>query len=107
MVDELEKQRLILSDKALEEKQRLISEKSNALQSLVLQYQQELQAKDQELTKSIINEVSGIVEEIARREGFVLVLEKNEGGVLYARDTLDITDKVLREYDKRVKRRKR
>ncbi len=107
LIEEFEKQQLVLSEKARADKQRLIDEKSSALREMIIQYQQELQKKDQELTRSIINEVSGIVEEIAKRYGFTLVVEKNEGGILYFKNGLDITDKVLKEYDKRVKKRSR
>jgi len=55
-----------------------------------------------EYIQRIRNQVEGIVVEIGKKEGFLLILESKEGGVAYAPDSVDITDKVIKEYDARA-----
>lgn len=106
LIDEFDKQKLFLSKDLLQEKQKNIEEKSGILRDMVVQFQQELQQKDAEITRSILNEVQGIVEMVAKKYNLNLVIEKNEAGVVYFDNVMDITDKVLTEYDQRVKSKK-
>jgi len=61
-------------------------------------YEAELQKKDQEWTEKILKEVEKVIYKIGKTEGYDLILEKS--AVLYAPEAYDITDKVIREYDK-------
>jgi Skp family chaperone for outer membrane proteins len=40
-----------------------------------------------------------VIEKIGSEEGFILIMEKRAGGVLYRAESLDITEKVIRAYD--------
>ncbi|NIP30104.1 MAG: hypothetical protein GTO02_08045 [Candidatus Dadabacteria bacterium] len=59
----------------------------------------ELQKKDLELTQKILKDIEGIVKQIGDSEGFSLILEKSEGGLLYGGKDADITGKVISAYD--------
>ena len=37
-----------------------------------------------------------IVEEIGKKEGYMLIMERRVGGVMYAPSAIDITDRVIR-----------
>ena len=41
-----------------------------------------------------------IVGEIGDKEGYTLILEKGTVGLMYYKDSIDITDKVIAAYDK-------
>jgi len=43
--------------------------------------------------------MAGIVRGIAEAEGFTFVLDRNESGLIYAPDSLDITNEVVRKYN--------
>jgi outer membrane protein len=52
------------------------------------------------LSNRIREDVFDIVEDIGRRGGYQLVLERQIGGVVYAPNAIDITDKVIEEYNR-------
>ena len=49
------------------------------------------------LIKRIRKEVLGIIEEIGKKEGYLLIIENI--GVLYSPNTLDITDSIIEKYN--------
>ena len=61
----------------------------------------ELQRKDLELTQKILQDIEGIVKQIGDSEGFSLILEKSEAGLLYGGSDADVTGKVIAAYDKK------
>jgi Skp family chaperone for outer membrane proteins len=48
----------------------------------------------------IKTEVLALAQTLGKKEGFDLVLEINEGGVMYYKDTIDITDQLIEAYNK-------
>ncbi len=59
----------------------------------------ELQRKDLELTQNVLKDIEGIVNKIGAEEGFDLIVEKTEAGVLYGSSATDITKKIISVYD--------
>ncbi len=59
----------------------------------------ELQRKDLELTQGVLKEIEAIVNKIGQQEGFDLIVEKTEAGILYGSSSSDITQKVISVYD--------
>ena len=51
------------------------------------------------MSQRIQTEVLKIVEEIGRKEGYLLIIGKREAGVMYSPNTNDITDKVIKVYN--------
>ena len=51
------------------------------------------------LSDRIKKDVFDIVEEIGKREGYLLILERRFGGVVYAPNAIDITSKVIQRYN--------
>lgn len=96
----LEKQGAVLSETARAEKERADRERLEAFKEKFQSSQQTLQRKDQELTRKILKDLQGIIREIGEAEGYSLVVEKGEGGVLYAPTSADLTNEVIRRYDK-------
>lgn len=90
--DEL-KSNLLLSDEERAKKETQINEKKQA----VLKYSQEaeeyLTQREEELKKQITQSVIQIIKKTAQEQDIDIVLESNY--VLYADDTLDITDEVI------------
>ena len=44
-------------------------------------------------------EVVELVQEIGKKEGYTLIVEKRTGGVVYAQPSTDITDSVIEAYN--------
>ncbi|MFO0753509.1 MAG: OmpH family outer membrane protein [Thermodesulfovibrionales bacterium] len=59
----------------------------------------ELQKKDKELTQKVLNEINTIIRELAKREQYTLVFERNAAGIVHFTDTVDITSRVIGAYD--------
>jgi outer membrane protein len=51
------------------------------------------------LSNKIKKDVFGIVEEIGKEGGYLLILERRVGGVVYAPHAIDMTDKVIEAYN--------
>ena len=41
-----------------------------------------------------------IVQKMGKKEGYLLILEKKNAGVMYNPESIDITDKIIMEYNK-------
>ena len=57
----------------------------------------EAQRMDRELVQKALKEVDGIVKKIGEKEGFTVILEKSAGGVVYFRDSVDVTAKIIQQ----------
>lgn len=96
--DQLEKQSLLLSSerkKDLEDKLRnKLAEYEKFLASKFGQ-QGEAVVKNTELTRPIIEKINEIIERIAREERYDFIFDTRSGGVVFAKKTYDLTDRVL------------
>ncbi len=76
-----------------------INKKKKELARLRDDFREELQKKDFELTQKILKELESVIKNIGTTEGYSLIVEKTESGVIYGNDTVDITQKVIKAYD--------
>jgi outer membrane protein len=65
----------------------------------------EIQQRERKLTQPIIGQIREIIEGIAKKDGFTMILEKSENSVMWAQKELDITDRVIKEYDSSAKKK--
>jgi len=104
---ELEKQTSVLSGEARKSKEEEIERLVRDYQRLVQDAQNDVKKKETELTGSILKELRDVVEKIGKDEGYSLIIENVEGIILYAKKDLDITDKVIKNFNEtRVKQKK-
>ena len=73
------------------------------LQNEYVQYQQELSQKEGELTQKILEKMQAILRRIGQTDGYTLILEANEGGVVWVPSNLDLTDVLIQRYNKEAK----
>lgn len=95
----LEQKALVMDQEAREEKERSLRIKMNDLKSLRKRYLDTLKELNLKLSNQIKKDVFQIVEEIGKQGGYLLILEHHVGGVVYAPNSIDITDKVIEEYN--------
>jgi outer membrane protein len=100
LADAYEKQKLVLAPSALDEKRKELESKKDGLQQAVMSAQADMQKKDLELTGEIIKKVRQVVEKIGRDGAYTMIVEKNEGGVVYNKDAADVTKQVIDEFNK-------
>ncbi len=101
--EQLDKQSLLLSS---ERKQQL----EEQLQQKMVDYQKFLQEKfgqqgealkqNENLTRPIIEKINKILDQIAKAENYDYIFDTRSGGVVYAKQSYDLTERVLQELNK-------
>lgn len=106
---ELEKaaQDSTLSEKAKHEKQGLFQSKLEAYQRRIQQFNQEVQVKQREMIADYAKKIQRAAFTVAEKEGYTAVLDKGSEAtikiVIYSHPSLDLTDKVVKEFDNQQK----
>lgn len=96
---QLERESLVISKAKREEREREIRIKINDLKSLQKRYMQGFKAHEQRLVARIQKALKKIIDDIGKKEGYLLIIEKRQGGVLYAPQSVDLTDRLIMEYN--------
>ena len=100
--DELQKQRVLLSPEALQEKFRALQQRQTALQRKVQQRNQEFIRLRSFATREFEKERAKAVMGVAKKHEFTLIIRRRE--VVVRADFLDITGLVLETLNKRKKK---
>lgn len=101
--EELEKQAMLLSEDARGAKERDYQQKVKEFQRFTKDIQEELQQKDNDFTKQILEELFKVIKEVGEKEGYTLILEQSESSILYADEKVNLTDKVIKAFDAKKK----
>jgi len=96
---ELEKQAVLLSDSAKAQKERDFQQNVKELQRFQKDVKEVLQQQDADATKQILNELFEILQKLGKDKGYSMVIEKNEGAVIYADESVDLTDELIKAFD--------
>jgi outer membrane protein len=105
--DEMDKKGLVLSAESRREKEETLQRKVRDLRRLAEDLEKELQRKEQQATQKILGELTGVIEKIGKERGFLLIVERRSGGVIYGDPEGDVTDEVIKLYDQeKAKERK-
>lgn len=63
--------------------------------------EKKIQEEDQRLTKAVLTKINSFMEEYGKKNGFDVIIGVTDvGNVLYANESLDITDTVIKELNK-------
>jgi outer membrane protein len=98
--DSLDKQSALLTQTATKEKETAYQKKLRDYQILVDDTNKELKARDEEIAAKIIPEIAKVVQTIAEREKYTLVIDTATMPVAYHAKENDFTKKVTDEYNK-------
>jgi len=96
---ELDKQAMMLSLDAKEDKEKTIERKTRELEYLYKDLNEEMARAQGKEKQRIFKELEKIIEKIGSEENYTLIMEKRAGGVLYFSKSIDITDQVIKAYD--------
>jgi outer membrane protein len=97
---EFEKQSMMLSMDAQENKRRAVERKTRELEYYLQDLNEEMARAQEREKKRIFEELGEVIERIGSDGGYAIILEKRAGGVLYWNKAIDITDQVIKAYDK-------
>jgi outer membrane protein len=101
--DELEKQKTILTDAAMKEKEAAYQKKFRDYQIQVKDANEELQAREQEISKKLIPEILKVVNAIGEREKYSLIIDVSTIPVAYYAKEKDLSKQVIEELNKTYK----
>jgi outer membrane protein len=104
--DDLEKQKPLLKEDVMKEKELAYQKKFRDYQILVKDSNEELQAKDQELSKKMLPEILKLVQAIGEKEKFSMIIDVGQIPVAYYSKENDLTKRVIEEFNKTYKPKK-
>ena len=100
----LKEQAAKLSDTEKKEKETQFRTKVQDFQKRAQEFNQELQGKQKELVDEYMKKISTATKAVAEKSGFSLVVDKGSEQtvkiVIYNKDTIDLTDQVIKEFDR-------
>ncbi len=104
--DELEKQRPLLKEEVMKDKETAYQKKFRDYQLLVKDSNEELQAKDQDLSKKMIPEILKLVQTIGDKEKYSMIIDISQIPLAYYAKENDLTKRVIEEFNKTYKPKK-
>lgn len=103
MQEDFEKQGVVMNDKAKAKKEQEIQAKIIQLQQKSMGYQKEIQEMENKLKKPILDRVKEIIDTVSKDAGVDLTYEASTAPIVYAKSEKDLTDDVIKAYDKKFK----
>lgn len=98
--DDIEKQKDVLSKAALAKRIDKWQQEMVQLQTVFVDYNKELQKKQNELTQPIFQKAMGLIRRLATQDGFDMIVDKQ--AVPYVRSDLEVTDRLITLYNQGV-----
>jgi outer membrane protein len=97
--DRLNKQRYTLSEDKLRELQKQIEDKGIELKRFQDDAQRELESARRTELDGLEQRIMPIINALGKERGLTLVFNKFQSGLVYADETVDITDEVIRRFN--------
>jgi outer membrane protein len=97
---EIEKQSLMLSSEARENKQNEYDRKNREFGYLSQDLTEDAQTAQQNANQKMLKQLYTVIQSLAKQQGFDLVMEKSNSIIIYTSDAIDITDLVIKELNK-------
>jgi outer membrane protein len=96
-----------LSESAKQEKQNQFQAKLEAYQRRLADFNREIQQKQREMVSEYSKKVQDAAQMVAQKEGYIAIIDRGNAAVIriviYHQPTLDVTDQVVKEFDKQNK----
>jgi outer membrane protein len=97
--EEIETNLEIWNEATKQKKVQSYQEQLLKLQEQYVEYQREVAETEARLTREIIGRMERIIRRIGQAEGYTMILERSEGGVVWVPGNLDLTDLVIQRYN--------
>jgi outer membrane protein len=95
----LERESMVMSKDMRDKKERELQINIFDYKNLQQKYMTEFKSYEAQLIKGIQSSVIDIVEQIGKKDGYTMIVEKREAGVIYAKSSIDITDQVIATFN--------
>lgn len=97
--EDFEKRSMAMNEEARTKTQNEIRTEMGKYQETAAKAQMDIQKKERDLTQPIVNKLRSLLEDMAKKEDFTVILEKSENSVLWAKKEIDLTDRLIKAYD--------
>ncbi len=101
MKEDLDKQEMMIDPQVKAQKEAELQKNFMEVQKIYYQLQNELKSKESEAVAPILEKMQMILQGIAERESYDLILDKNSSGIVYAPMKNDLTSELIRLYDQK------
>jgi outer membrane protein len=102
--DTLERQAATITPEARADKEKQYQSKLKDYQRLAGDYETDLRQRDMETSGKILKELEQIVKRLGESEKYTLILERSQAGILFGSPSIDITEKVIAQYNESVRK---
>lgn len=100
---EIEKKSSLWSEDVLASKEREYQKKMREYQLKVEDAQFEMKQLEKKVLDPIFKELQIVINEVGKKDGLIMVFEKSRSnGLLYADESLDISERVVKDLDARM-----
>lgn len=101
---DLEKQGMTLNESARSAKEKDYQQKLKDFQRFTKDAEEDLQARDAEFTKKILESLEKIVQEFGQKNGYAMIFDARSAGLLYADKAADLTEQILKALNAAAKK---
>lgn len=98
--DEFEKKAPMLDEAAKTKKAKELLEKQQQGEKALMDSNAELNKLSNDLTAPIVDKILKIVADIGKKEKYDFIFEVSKGGIVYAKDEYNLTNRIIDELNK-------
>lgn len=102
--DRLERESMVMSKEMREQKEREYRIKINDFKTLEKRFLAELKALENDLLNSIREDLQALIDETGKKGGYLIIIDKAVAH--YYPSSIDITDKLIEQYNKSSEKKK-
>ena len=107
MTKDFEKTKTLVSSETLNSKRQNIEEEMLKFQKFAGESQLEIQKQRNKLLKPLAAKMEKVIAEIAKKEGYTMIFRKSPQAILWASEKADLTQIVVKEFEKKKKKKKK
>jgi outer membrane protein len=97
--DELDKKGTLLTAEVRRDREDQLERKRRDASRVADDYRRDLARKEQQLEGKVLLELRSVIERFGKQNGYYMILEARNAGVLFAASEADVTDEIIRAYD--------
>ena len=103
MQEDFKKQTLVMNDSAKRKREKEIESKILQLQQKTLESQRDIEKLENKYKVPILEKIRKIVNDVSKKSGVDFTYESSSASIIYSKKTKDLSDEVIRTYNKRHK----
>ncbi len=91
----------VMKDDKLREKRAELEKKLTEVTQFWKESQEQISVEERRLTQEIFAKMASVIRTMAEADGYAFVFDRNESGLVYAPDSLDLTNELVRKYNQK------